>query len=81
MDALPFPQKVVTALDDLCGQTSHVCPLDADTEHDLGRIAPPEQVDLRVARAGDVDMSRFVIDRIDDKPKAMGAMDDNHNRS
>jgi hypothetical protein len=59
-------------------QAPHVRPFDANTEYDFGRPVGAKQVDFRLSRPGDMDVRRFVILRVDDKPKTVSAMDDNH---
>jgi hypothetical protein len=78
MDALPLLQKCVSVFGDLGHQTPHIGSFDPDTEHQFGFVIRPKQVDLRMSRAGDVNMSRLMIERVDDKPEAVSAMDDNH---
>jgi hypothetical protein len=78
MDALPFLQEFLTALDRHGYQPSHIGPLDTDARHDLGRAIRPKKVDFRLSCSGDVDMGRFVVERVDDEPEAMSPMDDNH---
>jgi hypothetical protein len=78
MDALPLAQEIVTMRQHFFEQAPHVGPLDAHAEHRHGRPASAKQVDLRVSRPGYMDMGRFVVGCVDDEPKAMGAMDDDH---
>jgi hypothetical protein len=78
MNALPFPQEVVTALDHLGDQAPHVGPFDADAEHDFGSTIASKQLDFRLSGLGDVDMCWFMVERVDDEPKAVSTVDDNH---
>ena len=53
---------------------------DANTVYHLGRAIWPQKIDLRLPIPGDVDVRRFVVERLDDEPEAVRAMDDNHSR-
>lgn len=35
-------------------------------------------IDLRLPHAGDADVGRFVVERVDDEPEAVDAVDDGH---
>jgi hypothetical protein len=78
MDTLPFKQKIVAPRGCLGQETPHIRPFYAGTEDDLGRSGGAEQIDPGVPSAGDMDMGRFVIERVDDEPEAERAMDDHH---
>lgn len=84
MNALPFLQQLVTALDHLGHhlghQAPHIRPFDADIAYNFGYAARSKQIDLRPSSPGDGDMSRLVIEHGDDKPDAAGTVDDNRSR-
>ena len=48
--------------------------------YDFGYAIRHKQVDFRLSRPGNVDVGRFVIERVDDEPEAVGTMDDNHSQ-
>jgi len=78
MNPLPLLQKLVSALNHLTEQTPHIGPLDADAENHLRLAVGAAQIDFRLSRPGYVDVRRFMIERVDDEPEAVGAMNDNH---
>jgi hypothetical protein len=71
MNALPFLKKVIAALFHLCHEPPKVGTLDTDAGHYLGIVARPQQVDFRLPCSGDVNVSRFMICGVDDKPEAV----------
>jgi hypothetical protein len=78
MNALLFPQEIVAMGDRLGEQAPHVRPPYADAEYDVRHSVSTQKIDFRLSRPGDVEMGRFVVERIDDEPEAVRAMDDNH---
>ena len=62
----------------LTEQAAHIGPLDADAGDHLRHPVGAEQIDFRLSRPGYVDVRRFVIERVDDEPEAVGAMNDNN---
>jgi hypothetical protein len=78
MNALPFLKKVVATLSNFGNEPPKVGTLDADAGNDLWIAASAQQVDFRLPWPGDVNMHRFVIGRVNDKPEAVGAVNDNH---
>ena len=52
--------------------------LDANEVDRFGSAIGANQVDLRLPRPGDMNMSRFMIERVDDEPETVGAVNDNH---
>jgi hypothetical protein len=58
MDALPFRQQFVLAIQNLGDQAPHVGPLDADAEQNHQTAIPTRKLDFCLTRAGDVDMCR-----------------------
>jgi hypothetical protein len=78
MDALPFPQELVAALFNFRHQPPHVGLFDADDIDKLWPAAWSRKVDLRLPCPSDVNMRRIVVSPVDNEPKAMGAVNDNH---
>ena len=64
--------------DRLDEQTPHVRAFDASTEHDLRYSEDAGQIDFRLSWPGDMDMSRFMVERVNDEPEAMCAVNDDH---
>lgn len=62
----------------LVHQPAHVGALDADALDGLRLAARAEQIDFRLPWAGNVNMGRFVIESVDHKSEAVGAVNDNH---
>jgi hypothetical protein len=78
MNTLPLAQEIVPMQPHFVKQAPHVRPLDTYAEHCLWRPGRSKQVNLRVSRAGHMDMGRFVIGRVDDEPEPMGAVNHDH---
>jgi len=62
----------------LSHQPAHVSALDADALDHFWLPVRTEQIDFCLSRTGNVNMGRFMIQRVNHKPKAVGAVDDNH---
>jgi hypothetical protein len=80
MDALPFLQEMTAAGAHLLDQSPKIRALDADGPNDLRFAVWPQKIDLCLTRPGDVNMRWFMIGGVDDEPKAMSAVDDDHHR-
>ena len=80
MNPLPLRHKMRPVAQDLDHKRPHIGPLDAHIISDFRGIARSEKVDLRLPRASNMNVRRFVIERLDHKPEAMRAVDDNHRR-
>jgi len=76
MNPLPFLQQRLAALLDLSKQATHVGTFDPDAPHQLGIAIGSKQIDFRLPGASDMDMRRFMVERVDNKSKAVSAMDD-----
>jgi hypothetical protein len=79
MDALPLPQEGVLSFGHLGDQASQRRASDTNTVYHLGCTIWRQEIDLRLAVPGDVDVRRFVVERLDDEPEAICAMNHNHN--
>jgi hypothetical protein len=78
MNALPFLKQVIAALDHFGDEPPKVGTLDADAEHDFRIAVGPQQIDFRLPRSSDVNMSRLMIECVDDEPEAVRTVYDNH---
>jgi len=78
MKTLPLSQQVVSMSGYLDHQSPHVSAPDADAGYQFRRSIRPKQVDFRLSWTGDVDMCGLMIERVDHKPKPVGAMDNDH---
>jgi hypothetical protein len=78
MDTLPFPQEFVTMGDHFGEKAPHVCPFDSNAEHKFRHSVTAQQVNFRLPRPGHMNMGRFMIEAVDHKSKAMGAMNGDH---
>jgi len=77
MNTLPFPQEYLLPFDHLGDQMPQGGAPDADGVYHFGRTSGAQKVDLRLSRAGNVDMRQFMVQRVDDEPEAAGAVNDN----
>jgi hypothetical protein len=80
MDTLPLKNEIAATRDRLGEQTSHLRTFDANAEHDFRHGARAKQVDLSLPSPDYMNVRWFVIERVDDKPKAMRAVDHSHLR-
>jgi len=78
MNTLPLTQKFVAALYDFTEQTPHVRPLDAHAEDNVRHPVIAQKVDFSRPMTNDVDMRRFVIERLNNKAKPIRSADDDH---
>ncbi len=58
-------------------QTTHIGPFDPDAINQFRHTIRAKKVDLCLSRTGDMNMGRFMIECVDHKPEAMGAVYDN----
>jgi hypothetical protein len=71
-------QKFVVPFDRFIQQAPHIEALDPNVGDKFGYALGPEQVYLRLPRAGNMDTGGFVIGGVDHKPVPVGAVDDDH---
>lgn len=62
----------------LVHQPAHVGAFDADAVNLFWPALRAKEIDLGLPRAGDVDVGRFMIERVDHEPETVGAVDYNH---
>ena len=77
MNAPPFPQEHVLPFGHLGDQVPQDGAPDTDAIRHFRRAIRSQKVDLRLSGARDVEMRRFMVERVDDEPEAAGAVNDN----
>src|SRR5688500_8206213 len=78
MDSLPFRQQSIAVFCNLVDQTSKLSLVDPGARDQFGLTASSDKVDLCPTRSGNMDMGRLVVGRIDDEPKAVSPVEDDH---
>jgi hypothetical protein len=75
---LPLRDEMRLMFGHLRHQASHVRSFDTDAENRLGHTVWASDIDLRLPRARDVNMSRFMIEGVDHESESMSAMHNDH---